>query len=242
MPVVLIEHSLEDGTPGLALKNTTGAWHIENAGDASNNLEFEYGIGEEAPASKMVIKTNGKVGIGTSTPSHFLHVYESGVSASTPEIVVEHVNSNAGAMLGLYAGAAQWGIANDGGSDNHLEFDYDGSEKMVLKTGGNVGIGTTTPSEKLEVNGNVKATAFIGDGSQLTGIGGFNTFLDTMKAEMKQDTVVNASFTTTTQFMAPVNINSAPTGHWYIVIREDTLFVISTAFEEYARTYQIFWR
>jgi len=33
-----------------------------------------------------------------------------------------------------------------------------------------VGIGTVTPSEKLEVSGNVQATQFIGDGSQLTGI------------------------------------------------------------------------
>ena len=42
--------------------------------------------------------------------------------------------------------------------------------KVVMNSNDNVGIGTTTPSEKLEVNGTVKATKFKGNGSELTNI------------------------------------------------------------------------
>ncbi len=44
------------------------------------------------------------------------------------------------------------------------------AERLVVKNDGNIGIGTTAPTQKLEVNGNIKATAFIGDGSQLTNL------------------------------------------------------------------------
>lgn len=43
-------------------------------------------------------------------------------------------------------------------------------ERMRIAETGDIGIGTTNPTEKLEVNGTVKATSFEGDGSQLTGM------------------------------------------------------------------------
>jgi len=44
------------------------------------------------------------------------------------------------------------------------------SDEITVTSAGDVGIGIVTPTEKLDVVGNVKATAFIGDGSGLTGI------------------------------------------------------------------------
>ena len=46
----------------------------------------------------------------------------------------------------------------------------DGTIIRLESVDDSVGIGTATPSEKLEVNGTVKAISFIGDGSGLTGI------------------------------------------------------------------------
>ena len=43
-------------------------------------------------------------------------------------------------------------------------------EKMRIEDNGNVGIGTNNPTEKLEVNGNMKAAAFIGNGASLTDV------------------------------------------------------------------------
>jgi hypothetical protein len=45
-----------------------------------------------------------------------------------------------------------------------LVFGTNSTERLRIDTTGNVGIGTTTPTEKLEVNGNIKATSFIKSG------------------------------------------------------------------------------
>jgi len=96
-----------------------------------------------------VYHQTGNVGIGTVSPSHPLDV-SGAVNAST-----------------YYGdGSNLTGIAGTPDADWTIDGDN------VYHETGKVGIGTTSPSHPLDVNGAVGATTYYGDGSNLTGISG----------------------------------------------------------------------
>ncbi|MFO0052628.1 MAG: hypothetical protein ACOVQ3_12100 [Dolichospermum sp.] len=145
------------------------AWYKEGT---HNDAELNPGGG----TAEMVIK-DGNVGIGTVTPSEKLEV--SGNLKVTGTITgnnvflgdVGHgsiwagfshssqVGQNSYAILQHHTGT--WTLINKKSGGGFIGFRIDNNDKMIINDNGNVGIGTTTPSEKLEINGNLKVTGNI---------------------------------------------------------------------------------
>jgi hypothetical protein len=120
------------------------------------------------------ITTGGNVGIGTTSPSEKLHVVgDVLISDSSPSLIFTDTTNNADAIIytlddGSLAFSAD---ENNEVAGSKLLFYVDGGEKVRITDGGNVGIGTASPSQKLSVVGAVSASTYYGDGSNLTNIG-----------------------------------------------------------------------
>ena len=111
----------------------------------------------------------GDVGIGTTSPAVSLDV-QSGVNDS----IVASFGVDANNRISLYdyeSGDFRSIYAVDDGSFGSLNLGHATSPYLFVETGGQVGIGTASPSEALDVQGNISASGyFIGDGRYLTNI------------------------------------------------------------------------
>ena len=152
--------------------------------DQTNQIVIGYnaiGLGSNTVVlgndSIVTTQLKGNVGIGTSSPSSKLHVYNGEAIIAT---------STDGLKLSYSVGNSS-GIIDTAFSDNNLEFRTNGTTKMWIANAGNVGIGTTSPAETLDVNGNVQAARILS-----------NTIRDTNNNAHLFTTVTNASNTETT--------------------------------------------
>jgi hypothetical protein len=111
-----------------------------------------------ATSTALVVNKLGYVGVGTAAPTVKFHVV--GSASETLMQIGTYFNMRADGVLNWGASAAQGVMSWDTGKvwvggtgGNDFELFAGGSVKMKILTTGNVGIGSTTPSYKLSVEG-----------------------------------------------------------------------------------------
>ena len=173
-------------------------WGLGIKANCCPTYSGNYGIVFDTRTGSMFAQ--GKVGIGTSSPNAPLDIATGNVNSSFQRNNAMVIHPAGGSAFGengtsIYLGsmtnhgpatiAGIWNALGSGGSGG---IDYDGAlvlgtitvgsssavplEQMRISRAGNVGIGTASPGEKLEVSGNIKLTSSSGahivftDGSQ----------------------------------------------------------------------------
>ena len=90
---------------------------------------------------------NLHVGIGTSTPTAQLQIFQSGGNSTFT------MTSNPGSEYNVTTQTNKTVIGTTNTTD--LEFNTDGSSRMFITDGGNIGVGTTDPDSLLDVQGDI---------------------------------------------------------------------------------------
>lgn len=127
-----------------------GGTHPSNAGQ----ITFHAGLGSGGTQQNEVMRImqDGKIGIGTMSPSAKLTLGITDVIGEVGRIGFD-VGPDQRAYLGAYRHTAV-------GQETDLFFGTMSTERMRIKHNGYVGIGTNAPASLLHVNGNVTATAY----------------------------------------------------------------------------------
>lgn len=112
----------------------------------SNDATFKL-LGDE----KLRITSLGNVGIGTTAPDENLHIHDSG----TCYLKITSGSITGGFQLATVTSGDAFIMQYE---NRPLRINVNGQERMRINSNGNVGIGTTSPTQKLHVNGNISAS------------------------------------------------------------------------------------
>ena len=157
IPAAQVKGYIASATSGAGGGN--GDLLIASRTSASTNIRFFAGSTSE----RMRIDSSGNVGIGTTSPSTKLQVEDVNAGGVFDALLLTNKSTTAGTSTKIKfvnsTDAASTFNTNyinsvrNAGSDNDLIFGTSNSDRMTIDSSGNVGIGTTSPSTKLEVAG-----------------------------------------------------------------------------------------
>ena len=156
---------------------TTGSALWTNWTTGNSYLDFRLGE-TTSTYTKMRITSDGKVGIGTTNPLDALHIQSAVTTDYRGNLLLSDTTAIAAGVGGQITFGGKWSgstltewAAIQGTKDNATSGEYGGSlelktrahngsmsTKMFVSSSGNVGIGTSNPSQKLNVNSGTTTT------------------------------------------------------------------------------------
>jgi hypothetical protein len=150
----------------------TGPTGLLSAGSLAGNTPYWDGANWNVSSSN-IFNDGGYIGIGTTSPLDRLHISNGGllvengagqqsISLSSGNIISNDLSSGTSCYRTSIDGSLVWGtgksltIDNDYHITNYPDSRY--YDLTILNSNGNIGIGTGTPTAKLEIAGQIKIT------------------------------------------------------------------------------------
>jgi len=160
--------------------------HSAQHADVNDAVEaIETALLDGAPL--FVDDANERVGIGTTTPDRALTV------DSTETNIANFKGSNAtGAISFMGSGTTSNTQVRIGAIGDGMKLIAGDTERIRIDSSGNVGINDTTPSYKLDVNGDINATGAVRIGGN--GIGEYQSYSPTTGGLTVGNGTMNASY------------------------------------------------
>ena len=142
--------------------NTDYRWQLGMDGDGNFRVD-QYGNGWASIGNRFAVSQDGSVGIGTTSPTHILHIVDEHgdgeiklEGASTKFIMIDTNEDDASRIQ--IGPEGRKGLAFFVGCNPATG--TQGLEALYMQEDGNVGLGTTIPEEKLDVNGTIQTAGF----------------------------------------------------------------------------------
>ena len=110
--------------------------------------------------SVLTINQSGNIGIGTDNPSYLIDAHTSSGNAQLrvksggdlSQLILESTDTSGYSQINFAdAGSSNIGMLQYFHSDNHMEFTVNGSEALRITSGGDMGLGTASPTARLDV-------------------------------------------------------------------------------------------